>query len=216
MDSQEHFVKCSGNETAFGLKARFSVGDVTKILEDPAFSATRFILLRRNYIKQAVATLRRKECGLGQFNLRVKLEKQESPEDIQKFKQQKCDIKPQSLVPLAKHYARRTDGLSTLRIKNPRRAILEVNYEDLVENETAVVDERVARFLSVSSTRKQLSVAPSLQKASPDLLCMSMKNTPDVCSAVKRMPAPFLDLFNVNACPNTHNDSTGKACCAPC
>jgi hypothetical protein len=31
---------------------------VCVVMKDPAFSTTRFVLLRRNYVKQAVATLR--------------------------------------------------------------------------------------------------------------------------------------------------------------
>ena len=215
LDSHEHTSKCNGRETTYGLKARLNPATVSQLVKMPSFSQTKFLILRRNMLKQAVGTYRRKYCGLGQFELRIKVEQKRSQEEIRQFKNKKCDVQVRSLQRLCLLYWRHHEGLAGLA-QTHRDKIIEITYEDIMKNVTQVVDKQIAPFLGVSASRKRRG-PPTLQKASPDLLCRSVGNFDAMCSMVRRdLPPAFTEWINANQCGPDSSSETEGECCPLC
>lgn len=215
VDSREHFDKCNGNELIYGLKARLSAYTLRALLNSPSFSHTKFIILQRNMIKQAVGTYRRKHCGLGQFELRMKLEQKKSPEEIENFKNRKCNVQLAPLRSLCLHYWKQHNANKNFLEGKGR--VMSVSYEDIMTNVTAAIDNKIAPFVGARLARKFYR-PPSLQKASPDLLCRSIENFDAVCGMVRAdLPAPFMSWMNADSCKSRNsNMQPGLDCCPVC
>jgi hypothetical protein len=217
IDSREHFDKCNGKETIYGIKARLSPFRLNSIMKSPAFSKTKFIVLERNMVKQAVGTYRRKNCGLGQFELRVKIEQKKSQDEINNFKNKKCNVQLAPLRSLCLHYWKHRDASKEVLRRKDR--VMSISYEEIMLNVSYVIDRKIAPFLSARSARK-VRRPPSLQKASPDLLCRSVENFGAVCEMVKMdLPPAFRQWMNADSCTKAGSDADGHVggdCCPEC
>jgi hypothetical protein len=87
-----------------------------------------------------------------------------------------------------------------------------------VSNATTVVDTLVAPFLGIPTTRKPVHSPTTLQKASPELLCHSLLNYKEVCSAVRSgLPSRFVDMFNEDSCGSgAVSERMREPCCPHC
>lgn len=213
IDSPEHLNKCSGEETIYGIKARLKPLQMHTIITSPSYSKTKVIVLKRNMVKQAVGTYRRKHCGLGQFELRVKMEQQKSEKEIEEFKNRKCNVQILQLRKLLMVYWK--SSVTKAPLSNYPSRVIEVSYEDIMHNITDVINNRIVPFLDSNSERK-INRPPSLQKASPDFLCQSVSNFKEMCAMIKRdLPAQFLSWMNSDQCNDDHQKSY-EGCCPPC
>jgi hypothetical protein len=215
VDSWMHIQNCNGKEKVLGLKARLNSGYINQLINTPSFINTKFIILKRNIIKQSVATYRRKYCGLGQFTLRQKIEQNHSINDINNFKSKKCNIdKLPTFRKLCMYYLAQQKSFYQLTDLNNR--ILTISYEDIMNNITNVIDNNIVPFLDVSNIRK-FDKETTLQKASPDLLCDSLENFSEICQVVRNdMPKEFLNLFNIDSCSRDDVVMSRNNCCTSC
>ena len=109
-------------------------------------------------------------------------------------------VKPKEFRELVSYYAKRAADLTSVK-RNDGGVFLEVNYEEMTENITQLVSQRVAPFLGTSSKLKKSAKPVTLVKASPDLLCNSLENYDEVCGVIKAMHSPALKhAFNADAC----------------